>query len=1417
MRKIYSFLLLTMMLLGAVTAKAVTITKQGGWFEAAYVEWTPESGATYEVYVKGSGDWEKLDAELLRNYGSYMRADAVGLKAGTYQLKVVSSASGEATTGDITVQAHDRSGFAHVGMTGGIGAYKNDGTLKDGAKVLYVTANNAKTISCEMQTDDKGGKETCTGLQGIVAKLEKKVSNRTPLAIRIIGTIKDSDMDAFGSSAEGLQVKGSSSSYNANVTIEGIGEDAAIHGFGILCRAISSAEFRNFAVIACMDDCLSLDTDNKHVWIHNMDFFYGKTGGDADQAKGDGTVDIKGKSSHVTVSYNHFFDSGKCSLGGMKSETTDCWMTYHHNWFDHSDSRHPRIRTAFYHVYNNYFDGNAKYGVGCTSGGSAFVESNYFRNCKYPMLSSKQGTDAEGDGTFSGEAGGVIKAFNNKIINPKKVQWYNASDADAVAEGKWDAVKVESRDEDVTAVAYSGGTAYNTAATTAAISAVPADAIDPAEDVALICRGEKEGRIGAGRMNGGDIKWTFLYTAQDANYGVIADLKSAVVNYKSTLVGFADGTTIKNGGATERIDAGDGKGYTQKIGDDTPAPSWGADVAETDEAQKVFIGGDNGDYYWFNEANDTQTKAYNTAGTITWDENSSYGTDKQATSSDGTFTGEYTGAIALKSSTGYATFYCPDGITTAVFKIVRSGSASGEIQASADGSSFSKVGTYSYKAKGTNTVSQALPDDMKYVRILNTSGGTLYIHGVKIMTAGEEEPDNRLTCDIAATPTSVSVNIGATANVSYTSSSTGTVTYTSSNTKVATVSASGEITGVAEGTATITLNQVADADYKAGKATVSVTVTDPRAASTFALTSNATVSIKETETSQIATSGAAGTVTYSSNKTSVATVDASGLITAVATGTAIITVTDPGSTSTKGKSLTVNVTVTKDLTGKEICHFTNNTTSLDYVQKVAGNYSNGKGSVTYGDETYNNCLKMESSTNLTITPPSACKVTLVFGGSPAAAGQKFKLDGTSTTLDANGEYSFDATAGTTYTVTKESGINLFLIIFDATTSGGGEQGGGEQGGGDTGNDTSADALNYPTSLDGVNIKGTSVLSEDKKTIQLKNSYSSKDSDNNPVYGNGILLKKNGGFKAGDVITVSGTIAVETTDEKYATKIATTVSLVTVDPTDVSKTTVVNKFEPLANTKESVQPTDQSFSLTEDYDVLWLIRDGGTTVTVTKIATGAEQGGGQQGGGEQGGETSDKLIDYQHAAAVTPGVTISGTTAMGSANIHTNTDSANGIKLSNGYTTNNAINDNYIKLQVEGGFKAGDVVTIAGFFNNSDDNKESAAALFVPKEDGTAEVLWTTEKFINGRLDSKDPVPQTYTLEKDCEVLYIGRAGNTSTYIYTLTVERPTADGIDAITSAKPAKAVMYDLQGRRIIKAAKGQMYILNGKKYLQK
>ena len=62
---------------------AVTITKTAGWFESGYVTWTNVSGLTYQVFVRPEGGtYTQLDKELVRNYGDYGRADALGLKAG---------------------------------------------------------------------------------------------------------------------------------------------------------------------------------------------------------------------------------------------------------------------------------------------------------------------------------------------------------------------------------------------------------------------------------------------------------------------------------------------------------------------------------------------------------------------------------------------------------------------------------------------------------------------------------------------------------------------------------------------------------------------------------------------------------------------------------------------------------------------------------------------------------------------------------------------------------------------------------------------------------------------------------------------------------------------------------------------------------------------------------------------------------------------------------------------------------------------------------------------------------------------------------------------------------------------------------------------------------------------------------------
>lgn len=707
---------------------AVDVLHVEGWFESGYVTWTSTAPA-HNVYVApaGSEQYTQLDAPLLRQYPDCLRADAVGLKAGDYQFRIVPVVDGVEQLAEAIVSApfsaaaHDRSGFAHVGMEQGLGAYQNDGTLKEGAKVLYVWADNAKSVSTQVKTGSKDSNiTTCTGLQAILTAYQKGY-DLTPLDIRLIGTIKDTDLDALGSSAEGLQVKGKGAYTEMPITIEGIGDDATISGFGILLRNCKGTELRNFGVMLCMDDCISIDTENTNLWIHNMDFFYGNTGGDSDQAKGDGTVDIKGHSKNITVSYNHFYDAGKCSLGGMSGEQTDAWHTYHHNWFDHSDSRHPRIRVQFFHIYNNYYDGVSKYGVGATSGGSAFVEANYFRNCKYPMLISKQGTDAEGDGTFSGEPGGVIKAFDNVILNERKIQYYDGQQTN----GKWDAVLAQQRDENLTVTCLSGGTSYNNEADQAARTSYIEDKRDAAEQVPAIVRGA----LGAGRMNHGDFHWTFNNAVQDENYAVISALKTALQNYQSTLVGFADGTPVSHGGAAARVDGGDGKGIDQEV-NDAYKPSWvtGGGVEPTGEVYIGTVKADGSyDYFWFNEANASVVNGYLEQGIITLDADSRF----QPTASAPDYS-DKVGSLQLAKGTGHATFYCPDGITSLEFYLVRTGSMKGSILLSEDGENFTEYTTYS-GSKGVKELKVTLAQPSHYVRITNTATGSLHIQGAIVM------------------------------------------------------------------------------------------------------------------------------------------------------------------------------------------------------------------------------------------------------------------------------------------------------------------------------------------------------------------------------------------------------------------------------------------------------------------------------------------------------------------------------------------------------------------------------------------------------------------------------------------------------------------------------------------------------------
>ena len=133
----------------------------------------------------------------------------------------------------------------------------------------------------------------------------------------------------------------------------------------------------------------------------------------------DGLLDIKRGADFITVSWNRFHDHHKtCLLGHSDKESIrkldagHLRTTYHHNFFDGTKTRHPRVRFADgVHVFNNYFRGN-EYGVASLMDAGVIVESNVFEDVERPTVV------AYGD---SPDPGRLIAA-NNRLIRSGQLE-----------------------------------------------------------------------------------------------------------------------------------------------------------------------------------------------------------------------------------------------------------------------------------------------------------------------------------------------------------------------------------------------------------------------------------------------------------------------------------------------------------------------------------------------------------------------------------------------------------------------------------------------------------------------------------------------------------------------------------------------------------------------------------------------------------------------------------------------------------------------------------------------------------------------------------------------------------------------------------------------------------------------------------
>ncbi|MGN0807776.1 MAG: Ig-like domain-containing protein [Candidatus Coproplasma sp.] len=440
----------------------MNVTYSQGNYESAAIEWddTNASAATVEYKLATAADtaYVAVDSELIRQIDSdTARVDVLGLKGGeTYNFKITSGTNGE-TIETLSIKKYDRSGYAHFNYTSGVGAYKDDGTLKENAIVLYVTDENKNTVTLSY------GGVTVTGIGNILNSVGQDVGgglaanggsantnkgilkllaqNNVPLVVRFVGCVSNTGLYAkgtFNASStpliDGLTIYDSTGNGGTvgdnghmarmksakDVTLEGVGEDATIDGWGFHFMCESSAadlgksfEVRNLTFINTPEDAIGMEgvqisasassdlsASVERCWIHNNEF-YGPSisnPAESDKAEGDGSCDFK-RGQYFTCSYNYFEGCHKTNLVGSADSSLQFNLTYHHNYWRLCKARGPLARNANIHMYNNVFEEQTDYCMNPRATSYIYSEYNLFFMCKNPQQ----------------VAGGALKSYNDSF------------------------------------------------------------------------------------------------------------------------------------------------------------------------------------------------------------------------------------------------------------------------------------------------------------------------------------------------------------------------------------------------------------------------------------------------------------------------------------------------------------------------------------------------------------------------------------------------------------------------------------------------------------------------------------------------------------------------------------------------------------------------------------------------------------------------------------------------------------------------------------------------------------------------------------------------------------------------------------------------------------------------------------------
>ncbi|MFD5316572.1 pectate lyase [Streptomyces sp. NPDC127098] len=215
-----------------------------------------------------------------------------------------------------------------------------------------------------------------------------RASSSTPIIIQVEGTINHGNTakvsgDSCNTAAGVIELKQIS-----NVTIVGVGNGAVFDQLGIHIREASNIIIQNVTVrnvkksgspTSNGGDAIGMESDVRNVWVDHVTLE--ASGGEAEGF--DGLFDMKDNTQYVTLSYSILRNSGRGGLvGSSESDTSNGFVTYHHNLYENIDSRTPLLRGGVAHIYNNHYVSLNESGINSRAGARARVDNNYFEDSK---------------------------------------------------------------------------------------------------------------------------------------------------------------------------------------------------------------------------------------------------------------------------------------------------------------------------------------------------------------------------------------------------------------------------------------------------------------------------------------------------------------------------------------------------------------------------------------------------------------------------------------------------------------------------------------------------------------------------------------------------------------------------------------------------------------------------------------------------------------------------------------------------------------------------------------------------------------------------------------------------------------------------------------------------------------------------